>query len=124
MRDADDMRRIVLEAAADDAAEGSGWLEMQIDPTSYAPFVGGITPAVELVLDAAREAHATTGTGVAVVVAASRTRHPLEARTLARLAARFAGDGVGSVVGFGLSNGQWSPWAVDVRADEVLTWDR
>ena len=30
---------------------------------------------------------------VAVVVAASRMRHPLEARTLARLAARYAGDG-------------------------------
>ena len=113
VRDADDMRRIVLEAAADDAAEGSGWLEMQIDPTSYAPFVGGITPALELVLDAAREAHALTGTGVAVIVAASRVRHPLEARTLARLAARFDGDGVGSVVGFGLSNDERRGWTSD-----------
>ena len=39
-----------------------------------------------------------------VVVAASRMRHPLEARTLARLAARYAGDDAGDVVGFGLSN--------------------
>ncbi|EWT03791.1 adenosine deaminase, partial [Intrasporangium chromatireducens Q5-1] len=39
-----------------------------------------------------------------IVVAASRIRHPLEARTLARLAARHAGDGAGQVVGFGLSN--------------------
>ena len=31
-------------------------------------------------------------------------RHPLEARTLARLAAHHAGDGPGQVVGFGLSN--------------------
>jgi len=38
---------------------------------------------------------------MAVVVAASRIRHPLDARTLARLAARYAGAGV---VGFGLSN--------------------
>jgi len=104
VRDADDMRRIVLEAAADDAAEGSGWLEMQVDPTSYAPFVGGMTPALEVVLDAAREASATTGCQVAIVVAASRVRHPLDARTLARLAARYAGDGAGQVVGFGLSN--------------------
>jgi adenosine deaminase len=41
---------------------------------------------------------------VAVVVAASRIRHPLDARTLARLAAHYAGDGPGEVVGFGLSN--------------------
>lgn len=104
VRDADDMRRIVLEAAADDAAEGSGWLELQVDPTSYAPFVGGLTPALEIVLDAARQATATTGCAVAVIVAASRIRHPLDARALARLAARYAGDGPGTVVGFGLSN--------------------
>jgi len=36
-----------------------------------------------------------------VVIAANRTRHPLDARTLARLAAQYAGRGV---VGFGLSN--------------------
>ena len=42
--------------------------------------------------------------GVGVVVAASRMRHPLEARTLARLAARHAGEVAGMVVGFGLSN--------------------
>ena len=104
VRDADDMRRIVIEAAQDDAAEGSGWLEMQVDPTSYAPFVGGLTPALEIVLDAAREASRTTSCQVAIVVAASRIRHPLDARTLARLAARYAGEGAGQVVGFGLSN--------------------
>ena len=104
VRDEEDMRRIVLEAAEDDAAEGSRWLELQIDPTSYAPFVGGLTPALEIVLDAAREATRTTSCAVAVVVAASRIRHPLDARTLARLAARYAGDGPGQVVGFGLSN--------------------
>ncbi|WP_418277891.1 adenosine deaminase [Isoptericola jiangsuensis] len=99
-----DMRRLVDEAAADDAAEGSGRLEIQVDPTSYAPFVGGITPALEIVLDEARAASARHGVEVAVVVAASRMRHPLDARTLARLAARYAGDGPGEVVGFGLSN--------------------
>ncbi len=104
VRDAEDMRRIVLEAAQDDAAEGSGWLEIQVDPTSYAPFVGGLTPALEIVLDAAREAGRTTTCQVAIVVAASRIRHPLDARTLARLAARYAGEGPGTVVGFGLSN--------------------
>lgn len=94
------MRRIVREAAEDDAAEGSGRLELQVDPTSYAKFVGGITPALEIILDEAATASAATGVEVAIIVAASRIRHPLEARTLARLAARNAGR----VIGFGLSN--------------------
>ena len=96
-----DVRRLVREAAEDDAAEGSGWLEIQVDPTSYAPYLGGLTPAVEVVLDAAREATQTTGVGLGVIIAANRTRHPLDARTLARLAAQHAGRGV---AGFGLSN--------------------
>ncbi|MDM7832188.1 adenosine deaminase [Cellulomonas edaphi] len=104
VRGEEDMRRIVSEAALDDAAEGSGRLEIQVDPTSYAPFVGGLTPALEIVLDAARQAGQDAGIEVGVIVAASRMRHPLEARTLARLAARHAGDGPGEVVGFGLSN--------------------
>lgn len=118
------MRRIVAEAALDDAAEGSARLEIQVDPTSYAPFVGGITPALEIVLDEARAASARTGVEVGVVVASSRVRHPLEARTLARLAVRYAGDGAGEVVGFGLSNderrgttAEWAPaFAIARRA--------
>ncbi|MDO4257996.1 MAG: adenosine deaminase [Actinomycetaceae bacterium] len=98
------MRRIVREAAEDEAIEGSVRLEMQVDPTSYAPWVGGITPALEIVLDEARAASADTGVEVAIIVAASRVRHPLDARTLARLAAQYAGNGPGAVVGFGLSN--------------------
>ena len=104
VRSEEAMRTIVREAAEDDAAEGSRRLEIQIDPTSYAPFVGGITPALEIVLDEAAAASRATGVDVAVIVAASRIRHPLEARTLARLAAKYAGDGAGDVVGFGLSN--------------------
>jgi len=104
VRDEADLRRVVREAALDDAAEGSRWLEIQVDPTSYAPFVGGITPALEIILDEARSVSEEGGIGVAVVVAANRIRHPLDARILARLAARHAGDGPGQVVGFGLSN--------------------
>ncbi|WP_170297248.1 adenosine deaminase [Georgenia thermotolerans] len=104
VRSEDALRRIVREAAEDDAAEGSRRLEIQVDPTSYAPFVGGITPALEIILDEAALASAATGVEVGVVVAASRTRHPLDARTLARLAAAHAGDGPGQVIGFGLSN--------------------
>ncbi|KGN43012.1 adenosine deaminase [Knoellia aerolata DSM 18566] len=99
------MRRIVREAALDDGAEGSRWLELQVDPTSYAPFVGGITPAIEIVLDEAAVVSREPGAAqVGIIVAASRMRHELESRTLARLAARYAGEGPGAVVGFGLSN--------------------
>jgi len=101
LRTPEDVRRLVLEAALDDAAEGSRWLELQVDPSGYAARFGGITVFTELVLDAVREAAATAGIGMAVVIAANRTRHPLDARTLARLAAQYAGRGV---VGFGLSN--------------------
>ena len=104
VRSEDVMRRVVREAAEDDAAEGSVRLEIQVDPTSYAPFVGGLTPALEIILDEAKAATKATGVEVGVIVAASRTRHPLDARVLARLAAQYAGDQPGEVIGFGLSN--------------------
>ena len=101
LRTPDDVRRLVLEAAEDDVADGGRWLEIQVDPSGYAAKFGGITAFTDLVLDAVRDASERTGLGMAVVVAANRTRHPLDARTLARLAAQYAGRGV---VGFGLSN--------------------
>jgi adenosine deaminase len=91
----------VLEAAEDDVADGSGWMEIQVDPSGYAARFGGITAFTDLVLDAARAATETTGLHIGVIVAANRTRHPLDARTLARLARQYAGRGV---IGFGLSN--------------------
>jgi adenosine deaminase len=96
-----DVRRLVLEAAEDDVRDGGRWLEIQVDPSGYGARFGGITAFTDLVLDAVREASAATGLGMAVVIAANRTRHPLDARTLARLAVQYAGRGV---VGFGLSN--------------------
>jgi adenosine deaminase len=101
LRGPDDVRRLVREIAEDEAAAGSGWCELQVDPSSYAARLGGLQPAVELVLDAMADAGARTGVGMVLVVAANRTRHPGDAETLARLARRFAGQGV---VGFGLSN--------------------
>jgi adenosine deaminase len=105
-----DVRRLLREAAEDDRAEGSGWLEIQIDPSGYASMLGGLTPVVEFVLSAAAAATAATGVGIGVIIAANRTRHPLDARTLARLAAAHAGRGV---VGFGLSNDERRGAAAD-----------
>lgn len=101
LRTEDDVRRLVREAAEDDVADGCGWTEIQVDPSGYASRFGGITAFTDLVLDAVRDATAATGLPMAVVVAANRTRHPLDARALARLAAQYAGRGV---VAFGLSN--------------------
>ncbi len=101
LRTEDDVRRLVLEAALDDAADGSVWTEIQVDPSGYATLFGGITAFTDLVIDAARDASERAGIQMAVVVAANRTRHPLDARILARLAAQYAGRGV---IGFGLSN--------------------
>jgi len=96
-----DLRRLVLEIAEDERAEGSGWLELQADPSGYAATYGGITNFTDLLLDAAKDAQQATGVGIGIIIAANRTRHPLDARTLARLAAQYVGRGV---VGFGLSN--------------------
>ncbi|MEV0260924.1 adenosine deaminase [Streptomyces sp. NPDC050617] len=101
LRSPDDIRRLVREAAEEDVRDGSRWLEIQVDPTSYAPRLGGLIPALEIILDAAESASRETGVGIRVLVAANRMKHPLDARTLARLAVRYADRGV---VGFGLSN--------------------
>lgn len=96
-----DVRRLVLEAAEDDVRDGGRWLEIQVDPSGYAARFGGITAFTDLVLDAVRDASDRTGLGIAVIIAANRTRHPMDARTLARLAAQYVDRGV---IGFGLSN--------------------
>ena len=101
LREPEDIRRLVREAAEEDLADGSGWLEIQVDPTSYAPRLGGLIPALEIILDAVETTARDTGLGMRVLVAANRMKHPLDARTLARLAVRYADRGV---VGFGLSN--------------------
>ena len=101
VRTHEDVRRLIREAAEDERAEGSGWLELQIDPSGYASRFGGLTPMLELVLEAAGAAARATGVGIGIIVAGNRTKHPLEARTLARLAAAYSARGV---IGFGLSN--------------------
>ncbi len=113
LRTEDDVRRLVLEAAEDDAADGGRWLELQVDPSGYAARFGGITAFTELVLDAVGVAERATGVGIGLVVAANRTRHPLDARTLARLAAQYADRGV---VGFGLSNDERRGTTADFAA--------
>src|SRR4029078_12187664 len=99
----------------DDVRDGGRWLEIQVDPSGYATKFSGITAFTDLVLERVDPPRADnvsrvraavappsrgTGLGMAVVIAANRTRHPLDARALARLAVQYAGRGV---VGFRLS---------------------
>lgn len=117
LRSPEDIQRLVREAAEEDVRDGSGWLEIQVDPTSYAPRLGGLIPALEIILDAVDSASRETGLGMRVLVAANRMKHPLDARTLARLAVRYADRGV---VGFGLSNDERRGLARDFdRAFEI-----
>jgi adenosine deaminase len=97
----DDLYRLLREVAEDEIADGSRWLEIQVDPSGYASRFDGLSATFELMLDAVRAASAGTGLPIGVIVGANRTRHPLDARTLARLASRYVDDGV---VGFGLAN--------------------
>ncbi len=113
LRTPQDVRRLLRETAEDERREGSGWLEIQIDPSGYGQRFGGLTPTVELVLDAAHAAATATGVGIGVIIAANRTKHPLEARTLARLAAQYAGRGV---IGFGLSSDERRGGAAEFAA--------
>src|SRR6187431_2266636 len=78
LRTEDDVRRLVLEAAEDDVADGCGWTEIQVDPSGYAARFGGLTAFTDLVLDAVASAERETGLAMAVVIAANRTRHPLD----------------------------------------------
>jgi adenosine deaminase len=111
---ADVVARLLLEMCEDEAAEGSGWVELQVDPSGYVATFGGLHEVVDVLLRSAAAASTATGVGVGLIIAANRTRHPLQASTLARLAAQYApghrsgrdaaGGGVAHVVGFGLSN--------------------
>jgi adenosine deaminase len=101
LQEPEDLFRLLREVAEDELADGSQWLEIQVDPSGYASRFDGLTATFELMLDAVRAATAATGLNIGVIVGANRTRHSLDARTLARLAIRYVDDGV---VGFGLAN--------------------
>ncbi len=95
-----DLVRLVYELAVDEAAAGSRWVEVTANPSLYHGRLGPDEAVLEALLDAGRRAQAATGVGVGWVVSADR-RFPDQAPALAKLAVRYAGDGV---VGFGLAN--------------------
>ncbi|NUP82362.1 MAG: adenosine deaminase [Nonomuraea sp.] len=94
VRTSDDVMRVIRETIADSAADGAAWVEIQIDPTSYASRLGGEAAVVETAL-AAADGRA------GIVLASSWAGTPETATRIATLAARYQPHGV---VGFGLSN--------------------
>jgi adenosine deaminase len=93
LRTRDDVARVVAEAIEDDTCCGATWTEIQVDPTSLAPVLGGLEAVVEAVLAGAQ------GKRAGVIVASSWGRSPEHAERLARIAAKHKG-----VTGFGLSH--------------------
>lgn len=110
LRTPETVYRLLSETAEEERAAGSGWLEIQVDPSGYAARFDGLTSTLELILDAARAAERESGVGIGIMVAANRTKHPLDAKALARLAAQYAGRGV---VSFGLNNDERRGRALD-----------
>jgi adenosine deaminase len=104
LRVPDDYVRLVHEVVQDAAADGVVWLEPAEWLAPGQPERLGLADAqavLDLLLDAARQASASTGVAVGWMVATNRTRPVAEAVSLARLAARYAGRGV---VSFGLAD--------------------
>ena len=98
-----DVRRLLTEIAQDEQAEGSGWLEIQVDPDGYAARFGGITAVLELVLDAAAAASHATGVGIGVIVAAAVLLALPIFDSTANVFAGLVGGAVGGLAGLAAS---------------------
>jgi adenosine deaminase len=103
LRTPDDLRRLLRELAEDAADDGAVWVEYHVYPPLWLGRFGSDEEALDLCLEAAREAEAATGVGLGAVVAGDRTEPVDTAVRAAELAASRAGEGV---VAFGLANGE------------------
>ncbi|MCU1499462.1 MAG: adenosine deaminase [Acidimicrobiales bacterium] len=95
------LRRLVDEVVADAALAGAVWVE----PATYIPHhrdrLGSDDHIMEVILDELVQAGSRHGIGTGLLIAADRTLDPSDAVAQARLAVRYAADGV---VSFGLHN--------------------
>ncbi len=94
-----DLTRLVRETVEDAALDGAIWLELSMWPGMTRGKFGTDERVVALVLEAALGEARDRGIGMGLMVAANRNRARAAAEELARLAGRFADDGV---VSFGL----------------------
>src|SRR5258708_11859018 len=79
-----DLRRLLTEMAQDERAEGSGWLEYQVDPSGYAARFGGLAAVVEPGPAATAGAAPGAGRGIGAGPSANTARRPARAQDRAR----------------------------------------
>jgi adenosine deaminase len=101
-----DLARVVDEVVEDAAMAGACWVEPSFYAPHYTGRYGSDQDTVEIVLAALADAAARHGIAAGLMLAADRTVDPSIAVEQARLAARYAGNGI---VGFGLANDE-APW--------------
>ena len=101
LRSMDDLRRLVDEVVEDAALAGAVWVE----PATYLPQhndrLGPDEAVLEVLLDELAAAGERHGIAAGLLLAADRTLDPRVALAQARIAVRYADDGV---VAFGLHN--------------------
>jgi adenosine deaminase len=95
----DSLRRVVHEVMDDAAADGAVWVEISLWPGLFGGRLGPDRQAIQIVLDAGREAAKGSGVGFGVMVAANRHQGPAAAIATATLAVELGSEGV---VSFGL----------------------
>ena len=101
LRQESDLRRLVREVVEDARSDGAWYVEPALYAPSHRDRFGADEQAIELVLDELRTAGRELGVGVGLLVAGDRTRGAAECEQQARLAARYAHEGV---VAFGLAS--------------------
>jgi adenosine deaminase len=103
LRTPDDLSRLFDETLDDAVAAGAVYIEPALFLPHHRERLGPDEQVLEMALDAIAGASARTGVAVGLMLAADRTRDPVDAVEQARLAARYAGRGV---VAFGLANNE------------------
>lgn len=106
------LERVAYEFVVDAAAEHVRYVEVRYSPLLHAPALS-LAEAIEAPLRGVRRAEAETGTRVALIVCAIRTRPPADSLELARAAADYRGAGV---LGFDLAGAERGHPAGDHRA--------
>jgi adenosine deaminase len=100
LADPDRLARITAEAVEDAAADGVTHLELRFGPATHLRAGLDLDTLVRAARDGVREGVRRTGIGAGLVIAALRMRDEESNEAVARVAARYAGDGV---VGFDLA---------------------
>ena len=104
LRSADDLRRLVGEVVEDAAVDGAVWIEPADWITRASADRMGLADeeaVLNVILEALYDAARTHGIDAGLMMSSNRIHPPEQAEGLARLAARYAGNGV---VSFGLAD--------------------